>query len=72
MDKVELLSIVALLRELPDHALVRGQVGTVVEDLGAGMYLVEFSDGEGRTYALAPVRTGDLIRLHHGPLEQVA
>ena len=72
MDKVSLLSVVALLRDIPEHSLVRGQVGTIVEDLEPGKYLVEFSDAEGRTYALAPVAAGDLMRLHHGPLEQVA
>jgi hypothetical protein len=33
MTKLDLLAEVALLRDLPEHGLVRGQVGTVVEIL---------------------------------------
>jgi class 3 adenylate cyclase len=33
---------------------------------------VVFCDGEGRTYATAALQPDDLVRLHHGPLEQVA
>ena len=46
-----LLSVVALLRDLPERALVRGQVGTVVEALDEATALVEFSDDDGRAYA---------------------
>ena len=70
MTQLELLAEVALLRDLPDRGLVRGQVGTVVEILSPGA--VEFSDDEGRTYATAALAVADLVRLHHTPLEQVA
>ncbi|MGD0520827.1 MAG: DUF4926 domain-containing protein [Terracidiphilus sp.] len=33
---------------------------------------VEFSDDQGRTYALAALRSEEMIRLHHRPYEQVA
>jgi hypothetical protein len=72
MPELELLSVVAVLRDLPEHKLVRGQVGTIVEELAPDVYLVEFSDDEGRTYALATLRCEELIRLHHRPLERVA
>jgi hypothetical protein len=36
MSEFALLSIVALLEELPEHGLQRGQVGTVVEALASG------------------------------------
>lgn len=72
MPDVELLSEVALLRDLPERGLVRGQVGTVVEALAEGAVEVEFCDDQGRTYATAAVQPEDLVRLHHGPLEQVA
>jgi hypothetical protein len=67
-----LLAEVALLRDLPDRGLVRGQVGTVVEILSPGAVEIEFSDDEGRTYATAALAVADLVRLHHTPLEQVA
>lgn len=72
MPDIELLAEVALLCGLPERGLVRGQVGTVVEILAGDAFEVEFSDDEGRAYATAAVRSGDLVRLHHGPLEQVA
>jgi hypothetical protein len=31
MTDIEILSVVAMLEDLPEHGLVRGQVGTVVE-----------------------------------------
>lgn len=70
--KFDLLAEVALLRDLPERGLARGQVGTVVETLSPDAVEVEFSDNHGRTYATAAVRAEDLVRLHHAPLEQVA
>lgn len=72
MQDIELLSEVALLRDVPECGLIRGQVGTVVETLSADAVEVEFSDDEGRTYATTAIPTKDPVRLHHGPLEQVA
>lgn len=72
MANLELLSEVALLQDLPDRGLVRGQVGTVVETLAEGAVEVEFCDDQGRTYATAALQEGDVVRLHRGPLEQVA
>src|ERR1700744_2401918 len=48
------LDVVALLSDLPAQRLARGQVGSVVEELDDDTLLVEFSDGEGRAYALTP------------------
>jgi hypothetical protein len=61
-----LLDVVALLSDLPEHDLVRGQVGTVVELLD-GAYEVEFSDDEGRTYAELAIDPNQLLVLHHQP-----
>ena len=36
MADIEVLSVVALLQDLPEEALVRGQVGTVVENWARG------------------------------------
>ena len=38
MCELELLSVIALLEDIVDHSLVRGQVGTVVERLAPGVY----------------------------------
>jgi hypothetical protein len=45
---------VALLTRHAANGLAPGQVGTVVEVLDAETFLVEFSDDEGRAYALTP------------------
>lgn len=70
--ELELLTEVALLRDLPDLRLIRGQVGTIVEILSPAAVEVEFSDDQGRTYSTAAIPIEDLVRLHHTPLEQVA
>jgi hypothetical protein len=49
---------------------VRGQVGTIVERLSPGLYEVEFSDDQGRTYACLPLRADQLLKLHHEPSHQ--
>jgi hypothetical protein len=72
MPNLELLSVVAVLQDLPGHNLVRGQVGTIVEILSPSAVLVDFSDLEGRTYAIEALDSNLLIRLHHQPLDRVA
>jgi hypothetical protein len=72
MPQMEQFAVVALLRDKPEEGLARGQVGTVMETLADGVYLVDFSDDEGRTYALATLRAEDFMPLHHRRLEQVA
>jgi len=72
MQNPELLSVVALLNDLPEHGLLRGQVGTVVEPLSDSVVLVEFSGEDGATYALVPVPAEGLIRLRYSMQEQVA
>jgi hypothetical protein len=72
MADIELLSVVALLEDLPAEGLVRGQVGTVVESWAPGLYEVEFCDDSGRTYAMVALKTEQLMRLHHEPVHQAA
>jgi Domain of unknown function (DUF4926) len=61
---IHLLDVVALAESLPEHGLSRGQVGTVVEELAADAFLIEFSDDQGRTYAMLPLKAYQLIVLH--------
>ena len=72
MAELDLLSVVALLEDLPDIGLSRGQVGTVVEHLAACVYEVEFSDDSGRTYASLALHDDQLMRLHHAPKHRAA
>jgi len=64
----QVLDVVALTEDLPARGLRRGQVGTVVELLAEGVYEVEFSDNDGRTYAALALRAGQLMVLHHQPV----
>jgi hypothetical protein len=72
MAEIEVLSVVALLGDVLEQGLVRGQVGTVVENWAPGVYEVEFNDDNGRTYAMAALNAGQLMRLHHQPVPQAA
>ena len=72
MTGIETHSVVALLEDLPEEGLVRGQVGAVVESWAPGVYEVEFSDDNGRAYAMVALRAEQLIRLHHEPVGHAA
>ncbi len=69
---MEMHSVVALLEDLPGEGLVRGQVGTVVDNWVPGVYEVEFSDDNGRAYAMVALKAEQLMRLHHAPSHQAA
>jgi hypothetical protein len=72
MHELELLAVVAVLKDIPGKGLVRGQVGTIVEILSPSVAEVEFSDDQGRAYAMASINADEMIRLHHAPQERVA
>jgi hypothetical protein len=61
----KLLDVIALLEDMPSENLVRGQVGTVVEVLSPGVFEVEFSGDDGRTYAALALSSHQLLVLHH-------
>jgi hypothetical protein len=61
------LDVVALLTDLPAERLARGQVGTIVEQLDDTTFLIEFSDDQGRAYAIAPCPRAELLVLHYVP-----
>jgi hypothetical protein len=69
MTDIKMLAVVALLEDIPERGLVRGQVGTVVEKLAPGVFEVEFSDNEGRTYASLALQARQLLVLHHETVE---
>jgi hypothetical protein len=67
-EGASLLDVVALLADVPEEGLARGQVGTVVEQLDDKVLLVEFSDEQGRAYAVAPCPRTQLLVLHYVPV----
>ncbi len=68
-SELRLLDVVALTEDFPHENLQRGQVGTIVEILAPDVYEVEFSDNDGRTYALCSLRADQLLALHYAPAE---
>jgi hypothetical protein len=65
--QLNILDVVALLTDRPAEGLARGQVGTVVETLDDDTALVEFSDDQGRAYAVAPCPRLELLVLRYLP-----
>ena len=63
--QIELLTVVAAPEDTP--LVRRGQVGTVVEVLEPSVFEVEFSDDRGRTFALIPLRSEQLLPLFFEP-----
>ena len=56
----QLLDVVVLDRDLPAHALRRGDLGTVVELSGPDVVAVEFVAASGRTQALVMLGPTDI------------
>jgi len=72
MNTIQLLDVVALIQDLPERGLRRGQVGTVVEELAPDVFEIEFSDNNGRTYATLALTTAQLMQLYYEPLDQAS
>jgi hypothetical protein len=62
---MKLLDLVALLEDLPEAGLLRGQVGTIVEEYEVDVFEVEFSDKNGRAYAIETLSSSQLLVLYH-------
>ncbi len=68
-DKITLLDTVALTKDIPEHNLYRGQVGTVVDILANGAaYEVEFNDREGRTFKSLGLKPDQIMVLYYDPV----
>ncbi len=65
---MKLLDVVALLEDVPEINLYRGQVGTIVEVYEPGIFEHEFSDNNGRAYAMTILREKQLMLLYHEPI----
>ena len=70
-DKIKLLDVVALIHNIPEYNLRRGEVGTVVEILSDGdAFEVEFSDRNGQMYKSLSFRASQLMVLHHEGIQK--
>jgi Domain of unknown function (DUF4926) len=65
LTEFKLLDVVALRESLPDKNLCAGQVGTIVEYLAPDVFEVEFSDDDGQTYAMLPLKSDQLLKLYY-------
>ena len=70
MLNFKLNDVVALTKDLPEHNLLKGQVGTIVEIHKNDLFEVEFSDDLGKTYALLALKGTQLIPLHFSPIKR--
>lgn len=71
-NPMKLLDVVALIKDLPEQNLCKGQVGTIVEVYEPKVFEVEFVDLQGHTYAVETLQADALMQLHYVPTPQVA
>jgi hypothetical protein len=69
---MKLLDVVALIEDIPNLNLYKGQVGTIVEIYEPDVFEIEFVDLQGTTYALETLRSTQVMQLHYQPLPQPA
>ncbi len=80
MTKLQELDIIALTEDRQTThfetgepiTLYKGQVGTIVMEYDNNVFEVDFSDNDGRTYAMETIPGDQLIRLHYELVEVVA
>ena len=70
--KLTLLDVVVLTQNLPEHQLQKGAIGTIVELMGEGVFLVEFADKRGITYAMVDLPANLLMKVVREPLAEAA
>jgi hypothetical protein len=64
MTSFKTLDVVALLNDIPEKKLSKGQVGTIVEQLDDNVFEVEFSNKRGETLTMELFKGSDLMLLH--------
>ncbi len=65
MEKIHLLDVVALLKDIPEEKLRKGQVGTIVEVFDDDNFEVEFADKQGQTITTLSLHSFELLKLLH-------
>jgi len=64
-EEIELLDVVVLTKPMPDLGLRKGALGTVVEVLDKDIFLVEFADTNGITYAMPALAAAELMKVYY-------
>ena len=66
---MKFLDVVALIQDCPELGLYCGNVGTIVEEYEPGIFEVEFSDTNGKAYAIETLNASQLMVLYHYRLQ---
>jgi Domain of unknown function (DUF4926) len=69
---IRLLDIVALVEDLPEYGIYRGQVGTVTDIVAPDLFEVDFSDTSGQTFAELNLTSQQLMLLLHEPISYLS
>ncbi len=67
---MKLLDVIALIKNLHEKHLYKGQVGTIVETYEPDVFEVEFVDLQGKTYAVETLNASQVMQLYYQPLPQ--
>ena len=66
---MKFLDVVSLTQDCPELGLYCGNVGTIVEEYEPGIFEVEFSDTNGKAYAIETLKSSQLMVLYHYRLQ---
>jgi len=66
-EDFKLLDVVVLTRPMPELGLRKGELGAIVELLADGVFLVEFADTNGSTYAMPTLSAQHLMKVYYEP-----
>lgn len=64
--------VVALIRDVPESGLVKGQVGSIVDQWRDDVFEVEFADLDGKAYAFVALPENALMSLWFHPVKKAA
>jgi hypothetical protein len=66
---MELLDVVVLTQEIESKKLKKGSLGTIIEQLSEDIFMVEFVDTKGVTYATPILSSEQLMKVYYEPVE---
>lgn len=66
---MELLDVVVLTQDIESKKLKKGSLGTIIEQLSKDIFMVEFVDTKGITYATSILSSAQLMKVYYEPVE---
>jgi hypothetical protein len=66
---MELLDVVVLTQDIESKKLKKGSLGTIIEELSEGIFMVEFVNTKGITYATPILSSEQLLKVYYEPVE---